>query len=288
MGKGWFWLIGFVVVAGTFYFHLMPALRRRRLRLMSGCLTVLGGSPEAVIPRDLYTEEQYEAAKQSLDLAILHQLALMTLNTHRSVLARKKNQTLYPDDYGNLRNDAWLKELRYFVRHVLLPLDTSCLGILEWDVTSSPTFIAYSNSDDKRIVEHWVEFLDMNIEAEERHIYLRFQHSMTGHEYEEYVADIIKTLGWEAKVTSGSGDHGADVIAEHNGTRVAVQCKFYRTAVGNKSVQEAFSAMSFYDCDHACVVTNSTFTPAARKAAAKLGVALLHHEDLETFFTEDD
>jgi restriction system protein len=283
------WLIAAaVIIAGSYYFHFMPALRRQKLRILNERLSQLGGSPRTSLPRHLFNDEQYQAARQVLDLEILEQLALKVVDVHRDVLARKKNQTLYPDDYGNLRDDAWLRELRYFVRHVLLPLDTSCLGAVEDQVIASPAFTTFTNVDDKQIVDYWARFLDDNIEAEERHVYLQFQHSMTGHEYEEYVADQIRSLGWKAKVTSGSGDHGADIIAEHDGSRVAIQCKFYRTPVGNKSVQEAFSAKSFYDCDFACVVTNSSFTPAARKAAAKLGVALLHHENLSGFFSVDE
>ena len=62
--------------------------------------------------------------------------------------------------------------------------------------------------------------------------------------------------------------------------RVAIQCKKYGSPVGNKSVQEAYSAKAFYECDHAAVVTNSTFTKSARQAADSMGVLLLHHEEL--------
>lgn len=43
-------------------------------------------------------------------------------------------------------------------------------------------------------------------------------------------------------------------------------------------MQEVYSAKDIYDCELAAVVTNNTFTPAAREAAEKLGVFLLHHE----------
>ncbi|MAX91102.1 MAG: hypothetical protein CMK99_10210 [Pseudomonas sp.] len=285
---GWIFWGGvlLIIAVGTPYFHIVPGIRRAKLRKLAAGLSAIGGTPSGSFPRHLLNDQQYFAARRDFDLDVMTQLVCNSLAPHKEVLARKKNQTLFADDYGNLRKDAWLKELRYFVRSVLFPLDTSGLGPAETDFLGCPIFNIYSDTSKKEIVQHWVQVLDQEIEAEERHTYLQFQHSMSGHEYEEYVADLIRQLGWDAKVTSGSGDHGADVIAEHDGSRVAVQCKFYRSTVGNKSVQEAFSAMSFYDCDHACVITNSTFTPAARKAASKLGVALLHHDDLASYFLD--
>lgn len=282
------WYILFVGMAvGTFFMHVLPGIRLHRLGRLADKIVVLGGSPPPPKLRSqLITEDEYFRALEAMDIALMHQLVSVALDAHSEVLARKKNQSLFADDYGNLRNDAWLKELRYYVRSVLFPLDTSPLGELEAAFVGRVTYQTYSDITQKQYLNYWVDYLDQLVVAEERHLYLQFQHSMSGHEYEQYVADMIQDLGWSAKVTSGSGDHGADIIAEHDGSRVAIQCKFYRTPVGNKSVQEAFSAMSFYDCDHACVVTNSSFTPAARKAAGKLGVALLHHDDIANYFAE--
>ena len=103
---------------------------------------------------------------------------------------------------------------------------------------------------------------------------------MSGHEYEFYVAEQFENQGFNAQVTKGSGDHGVDVLVEYDNAKIAVQCKHYNSPVGNKAVQEVYSAKDIYDCELAAVVTNNTFTPAAREAAEKLGVFLLHHEDI--------
>jgi hypothetical protein len=62
--------------------------------------------------------------------------------------------------------------------------------------------------------------------------------------------------------------------------RVAIQCKKYSKPVGNRAVQEAYSAKGIYGATHAAVVTNTKFTRSAVEAAERLGVLLLHHDDL--------
>jgi restriction system protein len=45
--------------------------------------------------------------------------------------------------------------------------------------------------------------------------------------------------------------------------------------VGNKAVQEVVGAIPFYGGTEGCVVTNSTFTPAARALAQKNNIRLI-------------
>ncbi len=75
-------------------------------------------------------------------------------------------------------------------------------------------------------------------------------------------------------MTNATGDQGLDVIAEKQGLRYGIQCKFYSHPVGNKAVQEAYAGCGYYDCDVPVVMTNSTFTVSARELADQLGVEL--------------
>ena len=103
---------------------------------------------------------------------------------------------------------------------------------------------------------------------------------MTGREFELYCRDVLQEAGWHAALTPGSGDQGADIIAEKDDRRVVIQCKFYNGTVGNKAVQEAYAAAAFQDAPYAVVVTNSVFTKSAHQLAHKNGVLLMHHTDL--------
>lgn len=98
---------------------------------------------------------------------------------------------------------------------------------------------------------------------------------MDGLQFEHRCAELLRYRGFhKVTVTKGSGDQGIDIIAHKNGTKYGIQCKYYSYPVGNKAIQEAYAGAEFYDCDSAIVMTNNTFTKAARELAAKLDVEL--------------
>lgn len=97
--------------------------------------------------------------------------------------------------------------------------------------------------------------------------------SMSGWDFERYCADCLLKKGFtKAEVTSGSGDHGVDIIAEQNGIRFGIQCKLYQGQIPNKAVQEAYTGASYYDCDVAVIMSNSELTRQAQVEAKKLRV----------------
>lgn len=100
-------------------------------------------------------------------------------------------------------------------------------------------------------------------------------------DYEKQIAVRLKDLGFNAHATKASGDQGADVLADKQGIKFAIQCKMYSKPVGNKAVQEVNAARDYYKCDYGVVITNSSYTPAARKAANACGVILLNDNQLE-------
>lgn len=102
------------------------------------------------------------------------------------------------------------------------------------------------------------------------------------YDYEAYVANRLSAMGFTAQTTKRSGDYGVDVLAEKNGKTYAIQCKYYTSPVGLHAVQEIHAGQVFYKADYAAVVTNSTFTPAAKKLAATSQVLLLNDSGLES------
>ncbi len=96
-----------------------------------------------------------------------------------------------------------------------------------------------------------------------------------GIKYEEFCCRYLQGKGYSTRTTVASGDQGADIIAEKDGIRIAVQCK-YRTegSVGNDAIQQANAGKQYYDCDVAMVITNVDFTPKALDAAKKLKVKI--------------
>ena len=101
---------------------------------------------------------------------------------------------------------------------------------------------------------------------------------MDGLQFEHRCAELLRYRGFhKVAVTKGSGDQGVDILAQKNGIKYGIQCKYYSYPVGNKAIQEAYAGADFYDCDVAMVMTNSTFTRQARELADKLGVELWEH-----------
>lgn len=210
------------------------------------------------------------------------------VNKHAAVLSRKRKQSLFLDDYGHHVRNKWDAETAYFIDKVLVPE-----MLRAWSSFADP-----SDSDAaswfadvlNQTPEGYKEFREAIDEALDEYDSLHaasgssYDESMTGELYERYVAILIGQAGWTYRLTPSTGDHGVDVIAEYNGTRVAVQCKKSVSSVGNTAVQEVFSGAGFHDCTAGCVVSNAGFTGAARQAAEKLGVDLLHHDQITDYF----
>ncbi len=110
----------------------------------------------------------------------------------------------------------------------------------------------------------------------------------SGEEFENFLCEKINELQYvNCQKTKATGDQGVDLIVEVGEKKIAVQCKLYSYPVGNDAVQEVFSGKSFYNCDMAIVVTNSSYTRSAFELAKQLGVKLLHHNELINFIEKE-
>ncbi|MCD7840710.1 MAG: restriction endonuclease [Erysipelotrichaceae bacterium] len=92
--------------------------------------------------------------------------------------------------------------------------------------------------------------------------------NMTGEEFEQYVAEILKYNGYtKVELTKHTGDYGIDILANYQGYSYAIQCKMYHKPVGIAAIQQAYAGYIYYDCDYPVVVTNNRFTQAAIELA---------------------
>lgn len=99
--------------------------------------------------------------------------------------------------------------------------------------------------------------------------------SLSGVEFEEFLAGLFRAQGYAAELTPTSGDYGADLILSKDGQRIAVQAKRYVGSVGVAAVQEALSGMAYYQCHTAWVIATGAFTPNALELAEKSGVKMI-------------
>ena len=111
---------------------------------------------------------------------------------------------------------------------------------------------------------------------------------MSGAQFEGFVAEIMRGLGYRATVLGGSGDQGVDVIATAGKERIAIQCKNYAKPVGNKPVQEVYAGARHHRCTAAWVVAPEGFTKGAVELARSVGVSLRDAQDLRGWIRQID
>lgn len=108
--------------------------------------------------------------------------------------------------------------------------------------------------------------------------------ALGGRDFEELVELIFKYCGYKTSLTKASSDFGADVIAKKRGITWVVQTKlYYNHQVGNASVQQASSAINYYNANYACVVTNWKFSSQAKTLAKAQNVLLIDRQNLIDF-----
>lgn len=103
---------------------------------------------------------------------------------------------------------------------------------------------------------------------------------MSGTEFEDYVARVVRSCGVPVIMTSVTGDWGVDIIVGKRPNRLAIQCKRQGRPVGTSAVQEVVAGAPMQGCTKTMVVTNHEFTPAARKLAELHGCELVGRTEL--------
>jgi restriction system protein len=190
------------------------------------------------------------------------------------VFARRRAQLLYVDPYDIEQAAKWENEKKYIISKVI-PEHLSKAG------HSQGAIERVTRGSGHNPILAAIE--EAARAAKTKDVFANISSVSTGIEYEVYCAEALRRAGWDARLTTVTGDQGTDIIAERDGKRVVVQCKFYSTPVGNKAVQEAAAARLHERADQAIVVSNAAYTKAARQLAGTTGVILLHHDDLVTF-----
>lgn len=104
----------------------------------------------------------------------------------------------------------------------------------------------------------------------------------SGIEFEKVCERALLSSGFDVETTPSTGDFGADLIAEKDGLRFAIQCKDLSKPVGVKGVQEAVAAKRHYQTDFACVVCDAGFTDAAVELATTNRVIISNARNITT------
>lgn len=187
------------------------------------------------------------------------QIAKNIVSEHKRELMTKRFQNTVKRSYNLVDTKKWEQEKIFFIKQLIIPR---------------------INKPSREVLQDILNIIEFETE-DYKNIQPEFNANMSPYEYEHYVANLLKSYGWDSYVTKSSGDQGIDVIASKNGIRIVAQCKLYSQPVGNKAVQEIASGKIFEKADIAVVVTNNSFTKSAEQLATSTGVKLLHHSQLQ-------
>jgi hypothetical protein len=137
--------------------------------------------------------------------------------------------------------------------------------------------------EDELIFKERERFLkgDLTLELAKERDKFSYDNISNGYEFEEYLKTIFEELGYDVKITKRSNDQGGDLVIDRGNVRTVVQAKYYSNPVGNKAVQEVFSAIAYYNAHKGMVVTNNTFTSSAIALAEVNDITLIDGEELE-------
>lgn len=214
---------------------------------------------------------------------------------YKKSLALKYEQLIFIDDYEDLNESLVLKEYRSFLsrkRSDLIFIDKIYFYVegyknISWklDNKRGRAFVDVLTNKEVEGLLDGLEYRTLDLVKayrasptykKEHKADISFE-NLSPLEYEKQVAQSLEKLGWNTRVTKGSGDQGCDVLATKNNRTVAIQCKYYSKPIGNKAVQEINAGRSFYNAQYGAVITNQSFTPSAKILATKLRIELLHH-----------
>ncbi|WP_232780333.1 restriction endonuclease [Candidatus Stoquefichus sp. SB1] len=119
-------------------------------------------------------------------------------------------------------------------------------------------------------------------------IYKEYEKISNGLEFEVFLSTLLNKIGYKSYITQKSNDFGADIIAEKDNIKYAIQCKFYSSPIGVSAIQEVLGGKEYYNCNIGIVATNSSFTRQAIELSSKSNVVLWDgNYIIENFMTSE-
>lgn len=117
--------------------------------------------------------------------------------------------------------------------------------------------------------------------------------NLSGIEFEEFITQLLKAMGFRTQVTKASGDGGIDIVAildkPVTGGRYLFQCKRFApdSLIGAPIIREFYGAVS---ADRKAIkgilITTSGFTIQAKEFAGEVGIELIDGQRLGSLLAE--
>ena len=101
---------------------------------------------------------------------------------------------------------------------------------------------------------------------------------MNPREFEQAVAERLKSEGYDTELGPYVGDYGVDIVATRGAERLAVQAKMYggtSRPVNRQMIMELHGAAAYLDCTGAIIATDGRILGDAAEVANKLRIRVL-------------
>ena len=106
-------------------------------------------------------------------------------------------------------------------------------------------------------------------------------------QFEEHVALIFAHKGFQVRHRGKTGDHGVDLeVIPATGRLGIVQCKRYRSTVGEQVVRDLYGTMVHEGAAHAFLVTAGKISAAAERWATEKPMTLVDGDRLQELVRE--
>jgi restriction system protein len=113
--------------------------------------------------------------------------------------------------------------------------------------------------------------------------------SLSGQEFELYITELLRRMGFTAEATKATGDGGIDIVAGLEapilGGKYLFQCKCYSEGVlvGVSAVRDFYGTVSAdQQAVKGVMITTSDYTNQAKEFAAQVNVELIDGEKLQS------
>lgn len=189
------------------------------------------------------------------------------------------NETNHPEFYNNgqLTNNvvAWSGAI------VSVGGLLGIIGIWGWSFDAKPKE-TYKHTQLKKYKEQLSYFEYWQRKHSKEH-----WNKMTGHAFEQAVANLFRNIGFTAEVSNRGGDGGVDIILQKGQRRIAVQCKRYKSSVGPHVIRDLWGTMNYLGFNEGCIVTTTGFTKGVTSFAEDKKVFLIDLNDILKATAED-
>lgn len=110
--------------------------------------------------------------------------------------------------------------------------------------------------------------------------------NMSGLEFEEYIARLLRYMGYKVENIKASGDFGVDIVAKKQDETYAIQVKRHSYPVSRRAISDAVAGKQHYKCDKAMVITNNYFTKDAIALANSCECILIDRDTLSKWIAD--